>query len=132
MGQSQSPPASGTEPAVAPLSVATDLDLTIDGVDAAVESTGRRLSLQFRSVSDALRAARRRPAGADALSATLTAADLTAEVRVRDRIVVVVGTDARPGPLSRLLGAAPAEVRPGALVGAAASVAVVAADRLLG
>jgi hypothetical protein len=104
---------------VAPLSVETDLSLAIGGGRADVESTGQRLLVRFHSIPDAVRAFRGRPADAgDALPALLTATDLTVEVRVRDRTVLVAGAGARAGPLSRLLGIDPAEVRIGGVVGA--------------
>jgi hypothetical protein len=113
---------------VAPLSVEADLALSIDGGEATVESAGRRLVVRFESVPDAMRAFRGRPGGPeDGLPELLRATDLTAEVRVRDRIVAVVGPDARPGTLSRLLGVAPVEVRAGGLLGA---VGVEAGTRL--
>jgi hypothetical protein len=103
---------------VAPLTVQADLSLAIDGGEASIESTGRRVLVQFGSVPDAVRALRNRPADSDGLSALLTTTDLTVEVRVRDRIVAVVGADATPGPLSRVLGASPVEVRAGGTLGA--------------
>lgn len=103
---------------LASLSVESDLSLAIDGGEASVESTGRRLLVSFPSVPDAMRVLRGRPPGADWLPALLTATDLTVEVRVRDRIVAVAGADARPGPLSRLFGISPLEVRLCGVVGA--------------
>lgn len=109
-------PAAG---AAAPLSVETDLTITVDGVEAAVDSTGERLLVRFRSLSDAFRALRKRPSGGEKpLGALLTATDLTAEIRVRDRIVAVAGADARPGVVSRSLGFDPIEVRIDGMLGA--------------
>ena len=111
---------SGTDPRDA-LSIEThDLTLSVDGVDLSVHATDRRLFVEVGSVGDALRVARRLPE--DAVSnravAELTRGDLTAEIRVRGRTVAVAGADARPGPLSRRLGVAPAEVRLAGIVGA--------------
>jgi hypothetical protein len=108
--------------ALAPLSVETDLSLTVNGAEAAVRSTGERLFVEFESASDAFQALRGLPdggAGADQLTALLRTTDLTAEVRVRDRTIAVLGSDARAGPLSRRLGVAPAEVRLGGVLGVA-------------
>jgi len=124
-----------SEPAPAPLSVATDLTVRVNGAEATVESTGERLLLQFRSLPDALRAVRGQPAGgATSLTALLHTTDLTVEARVRDRIVAVAGADARPGLVSRMLEVDPVEVRVGGVlgaVGAEAAAAVAALSRLL-
>lgn len=104
---------------VAPLSVETDLSLAIDGGEADVESTGRRLIVSFHSVPDAVRALRGRPADAeDELSALLAVTDLTVEIRARDRILAVAGPDTRPGVLSNLIDVSPVELRLGGAVGA--------------
>ncbi len=104
---------------VAPLSVESDLSLAINGGEADVESTGRRLIVSFHSVPDAMRALRGRPANAeDELSALLAVTDLTVEVRARDRIVAVAGANARPGILSDLLDISPVELRLGGVLGA--------------
>lgn len=101
-----------------PLSVATDLSLRINGADAAVESTGERLLVDFGSTADAFRASRHQPNWArNRLGAVLTETDLTVEIRVRGRPVAVLGVDARPGVLSRQIGVHPAEVRLGGLLG---------------
>ncbi|ELZ48525.1 hypothetical protein C463_00630 [Halorubrum californiense DSM 19288] len=110
----------GTEPERR-LSVETDdLTLSVDGVDAEVHATDRRLFVEVESVGDALRMARRLPD--DSVSnraiAGLIREGLTAEVRVRRRTVAVVGAEARPGPLSYRLGVAPAEVRLAGVAGA--------------
>jgi hypothetical protein len=105
--------------ALAPLSVATDLTVTVDGTPVGVESTGERLLLDVRTLPDALGVLRRQsPASTTRVGALLSAADLTVEVRVRGRIVAVAGADARPGALSEFLGVAPIEIRIGGLAGA--------------
>ncbi|WP_424014645.1 peptide ABC transporter ATP-binding protein [Halorubrum xinjiangense] len=103
------------------LSVETDdLTLSVDGVDAAVHATDRRIFVEVESLRDALRIARRLPdeSVSNRALAELPRAGLTAEVRVRGRTVAVAGADARPGPLSHRLGLAPAELRLGGVVGA--------------
>ncbi len=105
--------------AIDPLSIETDLTIGLDGIEADVDSTGERLLVQFRSVPDALQALRQAPDGEqDRLAALLTAMDLTAELRVRNRIVAVAGADARPNALSGLVGVDPIEVRIGGALGA--------------
>ena len=135
MGRSVSPPANVSDPTEAapkaPLSVATDLTLTVNGAQAAVRSTGERLFVEFSSLSDALRALGGVPGGeADRLTDLLRTTDLTVEVRVRDRTVAVAGTEAHPGTVSRRLGVDPIEARLGGVLGAvgreiAAAVATV-------
>lgn len=103
----------------APLSVAADLTLTVNGARAEVRSTGDRLFVEFASLTAALEALRGLPDGsADDLRALLTTTDLTVEVRVRDRTVAVVGSQARPGVVSRRLGVAPVEARLGGVLAA--------------
>ena len=117
----------------APLSVATDdLTLTVEGVDLDVRSTGDRLFVEAATVRDAVRVARSLPEEADARgpSALLLATDLTAEVRVRGRTVALVGADARPGPLSRRMGVAPAELRLAGVLGAASGGVSAAGSRV--
>jgi hypothetical protein len=113
----------------APLSVAADLTLSMNGAEATVRSTGERLFVEFPSLSAALRALRGLPDRENELAALLRTTDLTVEVRVRDRTVAVVGAGARPGVLSRRLGVDPVEARVGGVLGAvgreiAAAVAV--------
>jgi hypothetical protein len=103
----------------APLSVATDLTLTVNGAEATVESTGERLFVSFGSLPDAIRALRGQPEdAAGPLSTLLETTDLTVEIRIRDRTVAVAGVGARPGVLSRQLGVAPMELRAGGAVSA--------------
>jgi hypothetical protein len=105
----------------APLSVSTDLVLTIDGIEATLSSTGERVFVEFESVADAVRALRASGASSDRanrLTALLCTTDLTVEVRVQGRTVAVAGVDARPGVVSRRLGVAPVEVRLGGGLGA--------------
>ncbi|MFT4923594.1 MAG: hypothetical protein ACI8XM_002822 [Haloarculaceae archaeon] len=120
-GPSQSRPASVTEtPAPrAPLSVETDLELSIDGIRPDVGSTGDRLFVDFPSLSAAETAMRGLPQGSvGELTELLAATDLTVEVRSRGRTVTAIGADATPGPLSQRLGFAPAQVRVAGIVAA--------------
>ena len=126
---------SGTATEVAPLSVETDLTVTVNGAEATVESTGERLFVSFGSLLDAARALRGRPERVEeSLTALLGTADLTVEIRVRDRTVAVAGAGARPGYVSRRLGIAPIEGRVGGVLGAGGaelSAGIRAVHRLL-
>lgn len=109
----------GTPPA--PLSVETDLTLTVEGREASVRSTGDRLFVEFGSLADALGALGASDATDPRLARidrVLETTDLTVEVRVRDRTVAVLGAAARPGVVSRRLGVAPVELRLGGALGA--------------
>jgi hypothetical protein len=98
-------------PALAPLEVEADLDLTVEGAPATVRSSGDHAVVTFESARGALRAARARPDGsASGIATLLSAAEVTVEVRVRSATVAVLGPGASPGTLSGLLGAAPAQV----------------------
>ena len=112
-------PAEGTTPS-APLSVATDLTLTVNGAEATVRSTGERLFVEFSTLYAAITALRGLPGGeTEQLAALLQTTDLTVEFRVRDRTVAVVGSGAYPGTLSRRLGFDPVEVRVSGALGVA-------------
>lgn len=103
----------------APLTVETDLELTIDGVRADVRSTGDRLFVEFPSLGAVARALRASPPGeTTGIASLLAVTDLTIEVRSRGRTVAAIGPDAPAGPLSRWLGTAPAQIRPAGLVAA--------------
>jgi hypothetical protein len=96
----------------APLSVAADLTLSVDGTEATVRSTGERLFVEVPSVVSAVELL-------NGLSVTelrhlhelLTTTGLALEVRTHQRTVAVLGVCARPGMLSRQLGVFPLELR---------------------
>jgi hypothetical protein len=102
----------------APLSVETDLTLTVDGTPVELQSTGERLFLEVPTLQTALQLARDGETLRDRVSEVLTLTDLTVEVRVRGATVAVAGSEATPGPLSRELGVDPVEVRIGGGVAA--------------
>lgn len=107
-------------PPRAPLSVHTDLSLTIDGTAVDVDSTGDRLFVEFPTALSAVRAVRGlSPTGRDQLRELLRTTDLTLELRVRGRTVLVSGAGSRPGPVSRELSVAPDELRVGGVLGVA-------------
>lgn|GEM_PF-1292291 len=104
-----------------PLSIHTeDLTLHTAGVEIPVRSTGDRLLLDVPTVRDGLRLLRANGTGAASWVPTraLVEADLTVEVRVRDRPVLMFGAGANPGVVSRVTGTWPAEVRPLGVAGA--------------
>jgi hypothetical protein len=110
---------SDAETARAPLTVRTDLTLSVDGRPVDVSSTGERLFVEFPSLSAAVRTfARSPPTARRRLHELLTTTDLTVELRVRGRTVALVGADARPGGLSGRVGAEPMELRVGGVFGA--------------
>ncbi|MEF8780423.1 MAG: peptide ABC transporter ATP-binding protein [Haloferacaceae archaeon] len=109
-----------TPDARAPITVETDLELTIDGARADVRSTGDRLFVEFPSLSAAARGLRGVPrTRTGEAAALLTATGLTVEIRARGRTILAIGADAPAGPLSQWVGTAPAQVRAAGLAGAA-------------
>jgi hypothetical protein len=115
----------------APLTVETDLELTIDGARVDVRSTGERLFVDFPSLPALARAARGLPqTRVTEAAAVLVTTDLTVEFRARGRTVAAMGADAPAGPLSQWLGLAPVQIRAGG-VAAAISREVGAGVRVL-
>jgi len=102
----------------APLSVETDLTITVDGTPVELQSTGERLFLEVPTLQTALELARDGEGLRDRVSQLLTVTDLTVEVRVREATVAVVGREATPGLLSREFGVDPVEIRIGGGVAA--------------
>lgn len=103
----------------APITVETDLELTIDGARADVRSTGDRLFVEFPSLTAAARGLRGVPrARTGEVAALLATTGLTVEIRSRGRTVLAIGADAPAGALSRWAGTAPAQVRASGLAGA--------------
>ncbi|MDY6818452.1 MAG: hypothetical protein SVG88_07305 [Halobacteriales archaeon] len=103
----------------APLSVAADLTVQVNGATADVRSTGERLFIEFESLVGAIQAVRGLPDdGAGALTPLLETTDLTVEVRIRDRTVAVAGVNARPGVVAQTLDIDPIEVRIGGVIAA--------------
>jgi hypothetical protein len=110
-----------TEPSQIPLNVNADLTVSVDGGEAEVSSTGDRLFVTFPSVLPAVSALRdlpNDPDSTDAVATALSRTDLTTEVRIHDRTVAVIGSQAKPGVLSEALSADPIEVRAGGALGA--------------
>ncbi|WP_049984993.1 hypothetical protein [Halobellus rufus] len=121
----------GSDPESVPLTVTTDLTLTVDGTDAALRSTGERLFIEFPSVVSAVQALRSLPPTEHRrLHSMLTTADLTLEIRARNRTLVALGAGTRSGPLARQLGIDPVELRPTGVLSALWAGAVATVDRL--
>ncbi len=118
--------------AVAPLSVATDLTLTVDGTPIEVRSTGDRLFVEVPTLRTALRIARDGEGVREQLSSVLSLTDLTVEVRVREATVAVVGAGADPGVLSRELGVDPVEARLGGGVAAVGREVIAGVEAVAG
>jgi hypothetical protein len=101
------------------LDVQANMSVTVDGTDLAVSTVGDRLRVQVPSLAAGVRLLRAERGRLPDLSESLAAAGLTAEVRIGDAVVAVVGADAAPGFLSGLLSLGPVEVRPTEAVAAA-------------
>ncbi len=101
------------------LDVEANLSVTVDGVDLAVTTDGDRLRVQVPSVFACVSVLSATPEEGLALPAALSAAGLTAEVRVGEAVVAVAGADVVPGRFVRLLSLGPVEVRALSLLAAA-------------
>jgi hypothetical protein len=94
------------------LSVEADLTATVDGQDVRVEGYGDRVVISFPTFAAARRARETMealPVPFDSFEAAAEAG-VDVDVRVRDASVARLGPGVRAGPLSRLVGAAPARV----------------------
>lgn len=101
------------------LSISANLSVTVDGIDLAISTVGDRLHVQVHSVWAGVRLLQGERERLPALSRVLSEADLTAEIRVGSAVVAILGKDATPGTLARLLSLGPVEIRLRALVPAA-------------
>jgi hypothetical protein len=83
-----------------------DADLTVerDGVAFRVRGYDDLVAVDLPSFGAALALWRDRPVGGTDAAAALSAAGLTAEIRVRGAPVARLGADAVPGPLTKRLG----------------------------
>ncbi|QGN07737.1 hypothetical protein Hrd1104_10785 [Halorhabdus sp. CBA1104] len=100
------------------LSVTANLSVCIDDVDLAISTVEDRIRVQVPSVEAGVRLLRGQRERLPRLSRVLSAAALTAEIRVGSAVVALAGAEATPGRLGRALSLGPLEVRPQALVGA--------------
>jgi hypothetical protein len=97
----------------APLSVETNLTLSVDGTPVELRSTGDRLFVDVPTLATAVKLLRTQSVVRERLTETLRVSDLTVEIRVRGATVAVAGARARPGVLSREFGTDPVELRLG-------------------
>jgi hypothetical protein len=119
------------ETAPRPLTVDTDLDVSVDGVPVAVTSTANRVFIDFPSIGPAIRTIRHRPVvDYRSVDGLLRAGDLALEVRVRHRTVFAFGADTRPSVLLGQLGVEPVELRVTGVLSALGAEAAAAVDRL--
>ncbi|MFB6167439.1 MAG: hypothetical protein ABEJ43_01175 [Haloferacaceae archaeon] len=94
------------------LSVEADLTATVDGQEVRVEGYGDRVIVSFPTFAAARRAREtvdELPVPFDSLDAAAEAG-IDVDVRIRGASVARLGPGVRAGPLSRLVGAAPARV----------------------
>ncbi len=97
------------------LSVKADLTATVDGQEVSIDGYGDRVVVSFPTLA-AARTARDGLTTLEPLSLPFDSFDAAAEagvdvdVRVRGASVARLGPGVDPGPLSRLVGAAPARV----------------------
>ncbi|RXK51477.1 hypothetical protein [Halorientalis pallida] len=99
--------------------VTANLSVTVDGVDLAVSTVDDRIRVQVPSVWDGVRLGRTERVRLGRLARILADAGETAEIRVGDAVVAVVGDDATPGRLDWVLSEGPVETHPRAVVQAA-------------
>lgn len=98
------------------LSVTANLSVTVNDIDLAISTVEDRIRIQVPSVWAGFRLLRSERDRLPQLSRVLSAADLTAEVRVGSAVIAIAGADAVPGRLSGRLAVGPVEVRLRALV----------------
>lgn len=90
---------------LAPLDVHADLAASIDGHEVTVEAATDRIHVTMSTIGVAATLVRRARGVLPGAARVLAAADLTLVVRVRGRIVAVLGAEAKPGRLARRLDA---------------------------
>ncbi|PSQ67228.1 MAG: hypothetical protein BRD24_01035 [Halobacteriales archaeon SW_9_67_24] len=90
---------------LAPLDVQADLAASIDGQEVTIEAAAGRIHVAVPAVAVGATLVRRVRDVLPGAARVLAAADLTLVVRVRGRIVAVLGAEAQPGRLGRRLDA---------------------------
>lgn len=90
---------------LAPLDVSADLAVSVAGHEVTVEAATDRIHITVPTVGIAVSLVRRARGVLPGAARVLAAADLTAVVRVRGRVVAVLGAEARPGRLGERLDA---------------------------
>ncbi len=101
------------------LDITANLSVTVDGVDLAISTVDDRIRVQVPSVWAGLRLGRTERGRLGRLARVLDEAGETAEIRVGDAVLAVVGAEATPGRLGWVLSTGPVETRPGAVIPAA-------------
>ena len=101
------------------LSVDANLTLTVDGTELAVSTPEDRIRVQISSVRAATSLFGSQRQRLPAVSARLADAGLTAEIRIGDAVVALLGGAATPGQLSSAIWGEAVEIRPGELFAAA-------------
>lgn len=99
--------------------VTANLSVAVDGIDLAVATVDDRIHVQVPSLRAAASLARGERGRLPTIARTLAEADQTAEIRIGDSVLAVVGADATPGRLATLLSLGLVELRPGAVIPAA-------------
>ncbi|SEO90411.1 hypothetical protein SAMN05216388_102271 [Halorientalis persicus] len=98
------------------LDITANLSVTIDGIDLAISTVDDRVRVQVPSVWDGVRLGRTERGRLGRLARILDEAGETAEIRVGDAVIAVVGADATPSRLDWALSMGPVEIRPRAVV----------------
>ncbi|MFC6721947.1 hypothetical protein [Halobacteriaceae bacterium SHR40] len=101
------------------LSVDANLALTVDGTKLAVSASGDRIRIQIPSVRAAVALFGSERQRLPTVSETLTHNGLTAEIRIGDAVVALLGTAAAPSPFSKPIWGEAVEIRPGEVLAAA-------------
>ncbi|MFT4949246.1 MAG: hypothetical protein ACI9CA_001382 [Natronomonas sp.] len=98
--------------------VDANLSVTVDGTRLAISTHAERLRVQVPSVTAGLRLARNDRDRLPTVAGLLDDAGLTAEVRVGNAVLAVLGAEATPGAPARRLGLGAVELRPRGVVAA--------------
>lgn len=101
------------------LSVEANLTLTVDGTELAVSTPEDRIRVQVPSVRTAASLFGSERQRLPAVSGTLADTGLTAELRIGDAVIALLGAAATPGRLSKSIWGAAVEIRPAELFAAA-------------
>jgi hypothetical protein len=101
------------------LSVDANLSLTVDGTKLAVSGSDDRIHVQVPSVRAAASLFGSERQRLPAVSGALADNGLTAEVRIGDAVVALLGAAATPGQLSKPIWGEAVEIRPAELFAAA-------------
>ena len=101
------------------LSVDANLTLAVDGTKLAVSAAEDRIRVQVPSVRAATSLFGSQRQRLPAIAGALADTGLTAEIRIGDAVVALLGGAATPGQLSSAIWGEAVEIRPGELLAAA-------------